>query len=178
MVPAYCKDIVIKELKLNDFPLDRLLTIWTDVIIIMYKIYIIMQEYRTLLNHDCKKCYFTGKKIFFPLRSEADGEKYPDIPIPTLCGLETYRKIQYAGSEASLYFWRINHGAEVDLLIEKHGTIRAACEIKSSSVIQTAHLSGLRAFKQEHHDIPCYVISLPSHPYKISEVKVLPWIDF
>src|SRR3989338_8766138 len=47
--------------------------------------------------------------------------------------LEVSRRLHYTLSEAQLFFCRTNHGAEVDLLIEKHGTIRAACEIKRTA---------------------------------------------
>jgi predicted AAA+ superfamily ATPase len=46
--------------------------------------------------------------------------------------LECHRLLDYAGSEARLFFWRTNHGAEVDLLVEKHGRLLAAVEIKST----------------------------------------------
>ena len=92
--------------------------------------------------------------------------------------LEVYRLLHYNQSEANLFFWRTNHGAEVDLLIEKHGKIRAALEFKSSSRIAGAHLSGLRAFRQEHPDVPCYVVSTMQNPYKIDTVQVLPWKEF
>jgi predicted AAA+ superfamily ATPase len=43
---------------------------------------------------------------------------------------ETYRLLRYKQSDAELFFWRTNHGAEVDLLITKHKKIITACEIK------------------------------------------------
>jgi predicted AAA+ superfamily ATPase len=49
--------------------------------------------------------------------------------------LETHRMIHYKKSETNLYFWRTNHGAEIDLLLEKHGKIQAAFEIKGTAKI-------------------------------------------
>jgi len=43
--------------------------------------------------------------------------------------LETLRMRSYLRSEARLFFWRTNAGAEVDLLIEKDGRPREAFEI-------------------------------------------------
>jgi len=40
--------------------------------------------------------------------------------------LETMRMRSYLRSEAGLFFWRMNTGAEVDLLVEKHGKVTAA----------------------------------------------------
>lgn len=92
--------------------------------------------------------------------------------------LEIYRQIHYRQSEANMYCWRTNHGAEVDLLIEKHGTIRGAFEIKLSSSIAGAHLSGLRAFRDEYPKVRGEVICTTQHGYEIDRVKITPWFKF
>jgi len=89
--------------------------------------------------------------------------------------LETYRLLNYHRSEAGIYFWRTNHGAEVDLVIEKYGHIVGAFEIKSQRHITGAHLSGLRSFRSEYPNVPLHVISLVDHAYRIDEVLVVPW---
>jgi predicted AAA+ superfamily ATPase len=92
--------------------------------------------------------------------------------------LESYRHLEYLRSEAALYFWRTNHGGEVDLLIEKHGELVGAFEIKSTTQIARPHLSGLRSFHQEYPQVPLHVIALVDHPYRLEEVLVLPWKDY
>lgn len=92
--------------------------------------------------------------------------------------LETDRLIHYRQSEANLYFWRTNHGAEVDLLIEKHGKIIGAFELKSSTQIAGAHLSGIRAFREEHPTVPCAVVCTAGHSYELDGVKILPWSGY
>ncbi|OGX37382.1 MAG: hypothetical protein A3C53_01240 [Omnitrophica WOR_2 bacterium RIFCSPHIGHO2_02_FULL_68_15] len=92
--------------------------------------------------------------------------------------LEVSRRLHYTRSEAQLFFWRTNHGAEVDLLIEKHGTIRAACEIKRTANIAGAHLSGLRAFQKDHGRVPCAVVCTAPRAYELDGVKILPWQNF
>ncbi len=89
--------------------------------------------------------------------------------------LETYRMIRYRQSEAALYFWRTNHGAEVDLLIEKHGEIVGAFEIKATASISSSHLSGLRSFREEHPQAPCTVVSIVENAYELDRVMILPW---
>lgn len=89
--------------------------------------------------------------------------------------LETDRLIQYLKSEANIYYWRTNHGAEVDLLLERHGKIIAAFEIKSTPHIDGNHLSGLRAFREENKDVPCFVISTVQNTFEIDKIKILPW---
>ena len=89
--------------------------------------------------------------------------------------LETHRMLHYRQSEARPYFWRTNHGAEVDLVIEKHGELIAAFEIKSSPHISGADLSGLRSFREEHPKTPCFIICLAPHAYELEKIKILPW---
>ncbi|OVE76826.1 hypothetical protein BVX98_04610 [bacterium F11] len=88
---------------------------------------------------------------------------------------ETNALLHYKKSEANLHFWRTNHGAEVDLIIEKHGKIRGAFEIKSTVRVTGSHLSGLRSFKSEHPDVPCHVIAQVPHPYELEDISILPW---
>ena len=92
--------------------------------------------------------------------------------------LETYRLKHYLQSEARLFFWRTNHGAEVDLLIEKHNHIQAIIEIKATTVITGAHLSGIRSFRQENPDVAAYIVALVDQPYQLEDVKILPWRQF
>ena len=92
--------------------------------------------------------------------------------------LETRRMAQYYQSEANLFYWRTNHGAEVDLLIEKHGKILGAFEIKGSSQIAGAHLSGIRAFREEHPKVACHVISTAEHAFDLDGVKIMPWASY
>jgi predicted AAA+ superfamily ATPase len=89
--------------------------------------------------------------------------------------LETYRLLRYCQSEAGIYFWRTNHGAEVDLVIEKYGNIVGAFEIKSQSRIAGAHLSGLRSFRSEHPDVPLHVVAMVENAYRIEDIRVVPW---
>ncbi|MBW1677817.1 MAG: ATP-binding protein [Deltaproteobacteria bacterium] len=89
--------------------------------------------------------------------------------------LETYRLLRYRQSEACIYFWRTNHGAEVDLIIEKYGKIIGAFEIKSQSHITGAHLSGLRSFRSEYPDVPLHVIAMVENPYRIEDILIVSW---
>lgn len=92
--------------------------------------------------------------------------------------LETHRMLHYLESEARLFYWRTNSGAETDLIIEKHGKIRAAFEMKSSAVIGGSDLSGLRAFGSDHPGIPLFAVCTAEHPHRRDGVEVLPWQEF
>jgi len=92
--------------------------------------------------------------------------------------LECQRRLDYAQSEARIFFWRTNVGAEVDLLVEKHGKLRLAAEIKCSRTVASADLSGLRSFSESHPHVPRVVVSLVPQPYGLQGVEVLPWMEF
>lgn len=89
--------------------------------------------------------------------------------------LELYRLLHYSRSEARLFFWRTSGGAEVDLVVEKHGRLIAACEIKSSRVIDGRDLSGLKSFKEDNPDTPCYLACTTELPYEKNGFRILPW---
>jgi predicted AAA+ superfamily ATPase len=92
--------------------------------------------------------------------------------------LECVRHLDYASSEARIYFWRTNTGAEVDLLIERHGKVRLAVEIKAKKRIATADLSGLRSFAANHPRVPLIAVGLNPQEYRLQNVDVLPYTRF
>lgn len=91
---------------------------------------------------------------------------------------ETYRSLAYAQSETQMFFWQTNTGAEVDLLLAKNKTIIAAFEIKKSKIITGAHLSGLRSFRTENKDVPCYIVCDCDQPYTLEGVEIINWQDY
>ncbi len=92
--------------------------------------------------------------------------------------LEAHRILQYAGSETRLFFWRTNTGAEVDLLLERHGKLAGAYEFKTTKTVASADLSGLRSFRAEHPEVPLHLVYRGAHPYELDGVRVIPWKDF
>jgi len=92
--------------------------------------------------------------------------------------LECRRMLDYAQSEARLFFWRTNHGAEVDLLVEKHGKLRAAVEIKSTRRVAGADLVGLRSFAEDNPGVPRFVVTPAAEPHRLEDVLVTGWRDF
>ena len=92
--------------------------------------------------------------------------------------LETDRMRHYLKSDAKMFFWRTNHGAEVDLLIEKNGKITAAIEIKYMDRISTAELTGLRSFKEEYPKTPSYLVGRVGHSHELNGVHILPWQEY
>lgn len=92
--------------------------------------------------------------------------------------LETYRLLKYLQSEARIYYWRTNTGAEVDLVIEKHGKLKVAFEIKAKKLIGGNDLSGFRSFSDDNPNVPCCLVCEAEEPYEEGKVKILPWVNY
>jgi uncharacterized protein len=91
---------------------------------------------------------------------------------------ECMRLLDYLFPETRLYYWRTNHGAEVDLLFERHGRLRLAAQIKSGRTVSSADLSGLRSFAEAHPRVPRAVVSTVPEPFRIDDVEVVPLLQF
>ena len=91
---------------------------------------------------------------------------------------ECIRLADYLHPETRLHFWRTNNGAEVDLVFERHGEIRAAVEIKARGEIGGHDLSGLRSFGEAHPGVPLVVVCTAKNPSKLKGVEVLPFRRF
>ncbi len=92
--------------------------------------------------------------------------------------LETHRMQSYLQSETQLFFWRTQQKKEVDLLIEKHGRLFAAIEIKSATHLNRHDLGGLLTFKAEHPDVPCMLVATISNPTEIQGITCLPYVEY
>ena len=92
--------------------------------------------------------------------------------------LETLRWIDYHQDEARMFYWRTNGGAEVDILIEKHGSLRAAIEVKHRPNVGSADTSGLRSFAEAHPGVPRAVVCTAPEELKIGETLVLPYARY
>lgn len=78
-------------------------------------------------------------------------------------------------SRIAVIFFSLDLGAEMNLLIEKHGKIVGAFEIKSTTQVTGAHLGGLRSFRQEYPQVPLQVIARVEQAYRLDEVQVTHW---
>jgi hypothetical protein len=66
----------------------------------------------------------------------------------------------------------------VDLLVEKHGKLLAAVEIKSTRRVAGADLVGLRSFAEENPGVPRFVVTPAAEPHRLEDVLVTDWRDF
>ena len=75
------------------------------------------------------------------LNPHISGRRFEQFVICQIIAFIHYKRLDY-----QLYYWRTNHGAEVDLLICRGNNILYAIEIKSSQNIAKESLSGLNSF--------------------------------
>jgi predicted AAA+ superfamily ATPase len=87
--------------------------------------------------------------------------------------------IGYKRLDFQLFYWRTNHGAEVDVLICQGSRIVCALEIKSSQNIVAERLGGLKSFMEDNPGVPAYVLG---HGQKRRLLKhdifLMNWDDF
>ena len=91
---------------------------------------------------------------------------------------ECFRLVDYGHPETRIFYWRTNQGAEVDLLFERHGRLRAAVEIKGKPGVVGSDLRGLRSFAGAHPEVPRVVACLAPEPFRLEGVEVLPYARF
>ena len=88
--------------------------------------------------------------------------------------LETCRLIHYAEKPFRVFHWRSSHGAEVDLIVEASDTLWAI-EIKSSQIVKSGVLKGLRSFMEDHPNAKPLCVSTCDTPYMAGNIPVIPW---
>lgn len=86
--------------------------------------------------------------------------------------LEATKAISYTGEEITTSFFRTTDGAEVDLILEKHGQI-IPVEIKSSTAPKIP--SGLRSFLRDHEVHTAYCVCRTPRAYKLNNITFIPW---
>ena len=77
----------------------------------------------------------------------------------------------YHDLDNALSFWHTYSGYEVDAVL---GDGKVAIEFKSCNEVQSKHLRGLKAFKEEHPDARLIVVSLDPAPRLFHDVEVMP----
>ena len=81
----------------------------------------------------------------------------------------------YNEKAEQLAYWRTSSGYEVDAII---GEGRIAIEIKSVEEIQSRHLKGLKAFREEFPDCRLIAVSFDARPRIVNDVEVYPATEF
>lgn len=77
----------------------------------------------------------------------------------------------YHGKLEKLSYWHTYNDYEVDVVL---GDAEVGIEIKSTDEVQSRHLHGLKAFKEEYPKVRMIVVSLDPNPRLFKEVEVWP----
>ena len=91
---------------------------------------------------------------------------------------ETRRTLDNEQADYRLFYWRTNNGAEVDLLIERDGSLVLALEFKSRPSVSGSDLSGLRSFHSDHPEVRCQVVCTAPEPFALDFAFVVPWQSY
>lgn len=92
--------------------------------------------------------------------------------------LETHRMISYLNSDLRMFYWRTNHGSEVDLIFEKWGKVIAGVEIKSSMQISGADLTGLRSLREDYPEAKGIIVTRLPHSFNLDFATVMPFEEY
>ena len=76
--------------------------------------------------------------------------------------------------DGELFYWRTVTGFEVDFILGN----KLAIEIKTSATVSNQDLKGLRALREENHDLRYIVISFESIARRVDGIEIMPWKSF
>lgn len=102
--------------------------------------------------------------------SEVFGKAFEHFIYQEITAHSHYSRLHYPVS-----FWRTSSQMEVDFILGEH---EVALEVKGTSLAQTKHLKGLKAFKEEYKVKKSILISLDSSPRLVEDNRILPWNIF
>jgi len=108
------------------------------------------------------------------LNPQIRGRRFEQFVISQVMSFIYYRRF-----DIQLYYWRTNHGAEVDVLLCKGDRIVCALEIKSTRNIMGENLSGLKSFMEDNPGVPAYVLGHDQNRRILDKnIIVINWNDF
>ena len=104
------------------------------------------------------------------LNTEIAGKLFEELII-----LELIRRIKYFYPRTKYYYWRTNHGNEVDFIIEKEGEI-IPVEIKYTNSPKQKHIKNLQIFMEEYKVKKGYLVGIFSRAQKLTDkITAIPW---
>ncbi|MCP4576120.1 MAG: ATP-binding protein [Deltaproteobacteria bacterium] len=102
------------------------------------------------------------------------GRRFEQFVICQLMAFIDYKRLDF-----QLFYWRTNHGAEVDVLICQGNHIVCALEIKSSKNISAKRLGGLKSFMEDNPGVPAYVLGKGQKKRLLNhDIFLMNWDDF
>ncbi|PIE89368.1 MAG: ATPase [Acidobacteria bacterium] len=104
-------------------------------------------------------------------RIKSRSKEYGDV-FEHFIMLEVRAYLSYLRKRSPMYYWRSTSGTEVDLILDD----QLAIEIKSTEFVQSRHLKGLRALKEEGL-ISRYMVVSHDERKRITDdgIEIMPW---
>lgn len=113
--------------------------------------------------------YLLGRRVMQP--GSADfGHAFEHLVVQ-----EIVAYLGYHGKLEELSYWHTYSDYEVDVVL---GDAEVGIEIKSTTEVQSRHLHGLKAFREEHPNARLMVVSLDPNPRLFNGVEVWPAKQF
>ncbi len=137
-------------------------------------------ERRRLVSHPRYYFFDTGvtnilaHTLTNQLNPKILGRRFEQFVICQLMAFIDYKRMDF-----QLFYWRTNHGAEVDVLICQGSRIVCALEIKSSQNIAGERLGGLKSFMEDNPGVPVYVLGHGQKRRLLKhDILLMNWDDF
>jgi len=113
--------------------------------------------------------YLLGRRNLHPGTADF-GHAFEHLVIQELVAYLGYRN-----QSSELSYWHTYSNIEVDAVL---GDAQVAIEIKSTTEVMPRHITGLKAFKEEHPDARLICVSLDVAPRLMGNVEVMPIVHF
>ncbi len=125
------------------------------------------------------KFYFFDAGVYQQLRPTGfldTPDEIQGVGLETLFYQSALALIAYLNKDTNIYYWRTEHGVEVDFILYGK-TQLIAVEIKHSKTIHSKMLRGLKHFKEDYPMAKCFVLYLGEHAlYLENGITVLPFV--
>jgi predicted AAA+ superfamily ATPase len=169
---------IARETGVSSKTIKEYFEILIDTLIGFYLPPFLRTKRKRIISHP--KFYFVDTGLVFALQKMLSIELTEGTPIygkvfEHFIVLETIKAITYLKEEITFYYFRTTDGAEVDLILEKHGEI-IPIEIKASSTPRD--LRGLKSFLKDHKVKQALCICTAPRPYTRDGIVFTPWKDF
>lgn len=88
---------------------------------------------------------------------------------------EIYAHSSYSGHQYPIAYWRTASKIEIDFVLGDH---EVAIEVKSSKMVNSRHLKGLKSFSEEYTIKKSIIVSNDPFPRQMGDILILPWQIF
>jgi len=126
------------------------------------------------------KFYFFDTGVYRALRPRGPLDRAQEIEGCAFEGLVAQHLkawIAYGKGDCTLYYWRTRHGLEVDFVVYGAGGFWAV-EVKNSTKVRQADLSGLRAFVADYPECRPLLIYRGREHLMIGDISCMPGEEF